>query len=570
MKNSSSKSNIIIYLFIFMCLTTHQVYSQVLIDSLNLKSKGQVIGGEFQSGGGWAPTNWNDLIKYDLKKYYSKGRLVINLQNFNPALQNTSQRHHIISMYSDMLGDHNHWSYNIGDTTSLGDPTHWSYTTTDSVEKSVWNLHTGTNYRGGFKFLSISGKKIQTYLYDQIWDQNKTYQFMVTWDKNRVNFYIDSVLIIQNEHWQNVNLRYLFLGRDLTHSLDYSTGLPGNQYPPQPDVIYSNLNIYGDSTSNEILPSELIEYKINLPDTSESPDTIYSFDIDIKYNSDLLTVNSIEKNSNEPSLNLFFSDSPNIIRISAFSINPINQRDEIVNIRFLPLPDSTDVRIAHIKEDRFFVNLTELPISYKSYIIHPLDSLSTVPVELSNFQISVIDKNSVLLKWQTESEKNNFGFEIQQADLNHGFKKIGFKKGFGTSSIKHEYEFLDTNLENGKYTYRLKQVDMDGSFIYSIQNTISIGLPEKFCLLPNYPNPFYDHTILPFQIPNKMQNEEIKFEIYNLQGRLVKSAKKMKDKIGYFTWDGTNQHGIKVPAGVYFVVLQIKDLKTQRKILLIK
>ena len=260
-------------------------FSQVLVDSLFSSSKGQVVGGEFDSLGGWTAKNWNDLIRYDLKKYYVKGRLNINIRNFDPTTQSSDIRHHILSLYADSLGNHNHWSYNIGDTSSLEDPNHWSYTTQDSVEKSVWNVHTGTNYRGGFKFLSTAGRKIQTYVNEKEWDVDSTYQFSVVWDKNSVQFFINSVLMVQNNHWQNFALRYLFIGRDYTHSLDYDTGLPNNEYPPHLGPIYSNLVVYGDSIVPEIMPNDTINVAINLP---QIPEDIASFGVHVRYDSQLV------------------------------------------------------------------------------------------------------------------------------------------------------------------------------------------------------------------------------------------------------------------------------------------
>jgi predicted phosphodiesterase len=88
------------------------------------------------------------------------------------------------------------------------------------------------------------------------------------------------------------------------------------------------------------------------------------------------------------------------------------------------------------------------------------------PVELSLFYCEQID-GLVRLNWQTATESNNYGFEIQRACDNGTFKRIGFVPGKGTTQQPQIYEFKDQQAEPGKYYYRLKQIDFDGDFHYS-------------------------------------------------------------------------------------------------------
>ncbi len=152
--------------------------AQILDEPLDHSSSGNVLGGRFVGGGGWTPEEWNDMIIYDLRTTVSKGRFQIDVRNFDPRIQNSIERHHILSMYTDEAGDHNHPSYNRG-----------------SPEKSVWNLHTGTNYRGGIKFLSIAGNKIETHRSKLQFSRDKTYKLKVIWDQSGVELYIDGNLI---------------------------------------------------------------------------------------------------------------------------------------------------------------------------------------------------------------------------------------------------------------------------------------------------------------------------------------------------------------------------------------
>jgi len=90
---------------------------------------------------------------------------------------------------------------------------------------------------------------------------------------------------------------------------------------------------------------------------------------------------------------------------------------------------------------------------------------AVIPVELTSFTASV-NENDVTLNWVTASEINNQGFEIERNSGN-GFQTIGHIAGYGTSSETHNYSFVDQSLNAGTYSYRLKQLDLDGTFEYS-------------------------------------------------------------------------------------------------------
>ena len=124
-----------------------------------------------------------------------------------------------------------------------------------------------------------------------------------------------------------------------------------------------------------------------------------------------------------------------------------------------------------------------------------------VPVELTSFTGSSVDGN-VTLNWSTATEINNRAFEIERRKENSAFVLIGFVEGNGTTTEKQEYTFIDKNITTGKYYYRLKQLDFDGTFEYS--NEIEVdAAPVSFSLEQNYPNPFNPSTKISYSIPHK-------------------------------------------------------------------
>ena len=64
---------------------------------------------------------------------------------------------------------------------------------------------------------------------------------------------------------------------------------------------------------------------------------------------------------------------------------------------------------------------------------------------------------------------------------------MGFIEGHGNSNSPKEYTYIDKSINSGQYSYRLKQIDTDGSFSYSKVIEIDLTAPKKYELSQNYP-----------------------------------------------------------------------------------
>lgn len=140
-----------------------------------------------------------------------------------------------------------------------------------------------------------------------------------------------------------------------------------------------------------------------------------------------------------------------------------------------------------------------------------------VPVELISFNATV-DNDVVNLSWETATELNNQGFEVQKRYEHTGYISVGFVEGHGTTTEKQNYSFQERNLQEGKIFYRLRQIDFDGTFDYSNEIEVVVNLPVEFKLQQNYPNPFNPSTKIAFSIPS---DSKVVISLYNIIGQKV-------------------------------------------------
>ncbi len=139
-----------------------------------------------------------------------------------------------------------------------------------------------------------------------------------------------------------------------------------------------------------------------------------------------------------------------------------------------------------------------------------------VPVELTAFTAAANDLN-VTLNWTTATELNNSGFQVERSNGSE-FQVVGFVAGHGTTTEVKNYTFVDQNVEAGSYTYRLKQIDFDGSFEYSNNVEVEVLGVKEFALGQNYPNPFNPSTTINFSLA---VDSKVSLKIFDVLGQEV-------------------------------------------------
>ncbi len=122
-------------------------------------------------------------------------------------------------------------------------------------------------------------------------------------------------------------------------------------------------------------------------------------------------------------------------------------------------------------------------------------TISPLPVELTSFNAQA-NSNNIELSWITATEVNNYGFDVERKIDTKNWEKIAFIEGHGNSNSNKYYSFNDKGIATtGKVFYRLKQINLDGTFEYSKTIEVVIDAPNSFELLQNYPNPFNYYKI---------------------------------------------------------------------------
>ncbi len=177
----------------------------------------------------------------------------------------------------------------------------------------------------------------------------------------------------------------------------------------------------------------------------------------------------------------------------------------------------------------------------------------STPVELTSFTAAT-NNGTVNLTWETATESNNKGFDVEKANGN-SWVKIGFVSGKGTSSELNNYSYTDKVVANGKLVYRLSQIDYDGKISYSKQVSVNVNSgPTSYTLFQNYPNPFNPSTVIKFALPF---DSNVKLTIYNITGQVVKILVNGSQAAG--THEVTfnfNETGANVSSGIYFYTLE--------------
>ncbi len=213
------------------------------------------------------------------------------------------------------------------------------------------------------------------------------------------------------------------------------------------------------------------------------------------------------------------------------------------------------------------------------------------PVELSAF-FAAGGNNKITLRWTTQSEIGNLGFEIYRSNDREGvynqiasYTSYSDLEGAGNSNQPIHYRFADHQVVNDlTYWYKLAAVDFNGGVEFfgpisgiAVQNDVEIittgNVPDVFALRDNYPNPFNPSTKIAFDLPQVSGGHGlVQLVIFDVLGRKVRTLVNSSLAPGSYIleWDGRNDFGQAVPSGVYLYGIRSLNFTSFKKMMLIK
>ncbi len=189
---------------------------------------------------------------------------------------------------------------------------------------------------------------------------------------------------------------------------------------------------------------------------------------------------------------------------------------------------------------------------------------TSLPVEMTSFT-AVQNGSQVVLEWNTATELNNLGFEVERKIGDGSWNMVGFKEGHGSTSEPQSYVYTDniSGLNSGTISYRLKQIDFGGNFTYS--DVVDLGtFATSYELSQNYPNPFNPATQISYSI---LEDGMVNLEVFNMLGEKVATLVNSYQESGkYFVdFDASN-----LSSGTYIYKLTSGDFTAVQKMMLLK
>ncbi|MBN2356268.1 T9SS type A sorting domain-containing protein [candidate division KSB1 bacterium] len=223
----------------------------------------------------------------------------------------------------------------------------------------------------------------------------------------------------------------------------------------------------------------------------------------------------------------------------------------------------------------YFVNISNNPPNLAESYALTDEGLYQPPlaVQLSLFTLNSLNQ-SIAIRWTTESEKDNLGFNIHRSFVEKGPYDIintALIEGGGNSQEPQRYEYIDEDvIHNQWYYYKLEQIDRNGGGqmfgpikIYHQDHAI----PDRFYVQQNFPNPFNDETSIEFGLPEQVR---VELTLVNMRGEMIREWPQRTMAAGRhrILWDGRSRSGLQASSGVYF--FRIKTDEDQGLVKLIK
>jgi hypothetical protein len=195
-----------------------------------------------------------------------------------------------------------------------------------------------------------------------------------------------------------------------------------------------------------------------------------------------------------------------------------------------------------------------------------------LPVEMAGFEAKTDGENAVLM-WNTASEKNNAGFDVQHQRLAEGdstarpgaWETLGFVEGSGTVSSTQNYRYRTDALDYGTHLFRLRQVDTDGDTHYTDTYRTDVTLDEAYAVEAPAPNPTREAARLEVTV---REEQTVTVEVYDVLGRRV--AMPLREEMPAQQTKEVQLRADRLSSGSYFVRVTGEKFATTKRLTVVK
>ena len=196
-----------------------------------------------------------------------------------------------------------------------------------------------------------------------------------------------------------------------------------------------------------------------------------------------------------------------------------------------------------------------------------------LPVEITSF-LGVEDKGAIVLSWSTASETDNAGFGVEHrapsrcepaADscAPEEWDQVGFVEGSGTTLERHSYEYVVPDPGPGVHAFRLRQLDLDGTFAFSSVIEVLRGIEGPAEVSHVYPNPFRERGLIDLIVS---KDQQVRVELYDVSGRRVQTLADRRIKA--YERTGLTLLPKNLSSGVYLIRLVGENFAVTRSAIL--
>ena len=192
-----------------------------------------------------------------------------------------------------------------------------------------------------------------------------------------------------------------------------------------------------------------------------------------------------------------------------------------------------------------------------SSMYRPMGSL---PVNFLFFNARKQGYTIALLNWKTAQETNSSHFDMERSTDAVNFSYIGKVNAKGNTTTESNYNFTDNAPAKGFNYYRLKQVDRDGRFIYTVARVLNFDDLDAGSV-KYYPNP--TNGILNIELTDEMRKQE-KWLTISTSGGIVVDQLKIQANSNQLIQVMLGKY----PKGIYFIQLKTNCCNSTQRVVL--